>query len=60
MSSFLEKLKKRREAMEEVGKTTSKESVKKSQEAAKAFESDVSSEKKKRKQNENSRDGYNY
>lgn len=61
MASFIEKLKKRKEAQESVVETgASEESIKKSQEAARAFEAQVTEEKKKRKQNENSKDGYNY
>ena len=59
MSSFIEKLKKRKEAQEQVAaETASPESIDASQKAAKAFEKTVSDEKKKKGQNSNSRDGY--
>lgn len=59
MASLYEKLKKRREAQEKVGRETASEaSIKESQEAAKAFESDVKKKKKDKGQSDNSKDGW--
>ena len=59
--SFLEKLKKRKEAQEKVVETTaSEESIKASQEAAEAFTKEVKKKKEEMGYDRNSGDGYRY